>query len=120
MDPLQALIAAGAIPASSLPPTSRYAAVPILAHDPGDGRPPVPYLGRRLVPRPQRLGSLGEHIVVEGDRLDLLAARYLGDPQLWWRIADGNVAGHPDELTATPGRRLRLTVQEGLPGVADA
>ena len=120
MDPLQALIAAGAVPANSFPPNSRYAGISILAHDPGDGRGPVPFLGRRLVPQPERLGSLGEHSVVDGDRLDNLAARYLGDPELWWRIADANLAAHPDELTATVGRRLRLTVPEGLPGVPDA
>jgi nucleoid-associated protein YgaU len=118
-DPLQALIAAGAVPANSLPTNSRYAAAPILAHDRGDGRPPVPYLGRRLVPQPERLGPLGEHAVVEGDRLDDMAHRYLGDPELWWRVADANLAAHPDELTVV-GRRLRITVPEGMPGVADA
>lgn len=119
-DPLQALIAAGAVPANSFPPNSRYAGTPILAHDSSDGRPSVPYLGRRLVPHPEKLGLLGEHTVVAGDRLDNLAARYLGDPELWWRIADANLAAHPDELTGTIGRRLRLTVAEGLPGVPDA
>ncbi|MET8336025.1 LysM domain-containing protein [Streptosporangium canum] len=117
---MQALIAAGAVPANSFPPNSRYAATPILAHDAGDGQPPIACLGRRLVPRPERLGAMGEHTVVEGDRLDLLANRYLGDPELWWRIADANVAAHPDELTAHIGRRLRLTAPEGLPGVPDA
>jgi len=120
MDPLQALIAAGAIPANSFPPNSRYAATPILAHDPGDGEPPIPYLGRRLVPPPETLGTLGEHSVADGDRLDTLAGRYMGDPELWWRIADANVAEQLDELTATIGRRLRLTVPHGHPGVPDA
>lgn len=120
MDPLQALIAAGAVPANSYPPNSRYAATPILAHQPADGGPAIAYLARRLVPEPDRLGSVGEHHVVEGDRLDLLAARHLGDPELWWRIADGNLATHPDELTATTGRRLRITLAEGFSGVPDA
>lgn len=120
MDPLQALLAAGAVPTTSFPPNSRYARTPILAYDRGDGRPPVAYLGRRLLPRPERLGLLGEHAVVDGDRLDNLAGRYFGDPELWWRIADANLAGHPDELTATIGRRLRITVAEGMPGVPDA
>ena len=30
------------------------------------------------------------HTVVEGDRLDLLAYRYLGDARLWWVIGDYN------------------------------
>ncbi|MDF5753124.1 hypothetical protein [Spongiactinospora sp. TRM90649] len=119
-DPLQTLIAAGAVPPGGFPATSRYAATPVLTYDPGDGRRLVAYLARRVVPHPERLSTMGEHTVVEGDRLDLLAGHHLGDPELWWRIADANVAAHPDELTASPGRRLRLTAPEGLPGVPDA
>ncbi len=32
------------------------------------------------------------HTVASGDRLDLLAARYLGDTHLYWRIVDANPA----------------------------
>jgi nucleoid-associated protein YgaU len=46
-----------------------------------------------------------QHRVVAGDRLDLLAARYFGDPLQYWRIADANPAGSPDELLE-PGRVL--------------
>lgn len=39
------------------------------------------------------------HEVVFGDRLDSLAARAYGDPELWWRIADANPElAFPDEL----------------------
>jgi hypothetical protein len=119
-DPLQALIAAGAIPSTSFPPNSRYASTPVLAYDPGDGRPPRAYLARRLLPAAGTLASLGEHAVVDGDRLDTLAYRYLGDPELWWRIADGNVSPTLDELTSEIGRRLRVTQPAGMPGVAGA
>jgi len=119
-DPLSALIAAGAIPSTSFPPNSRYAGTPVLAFDPDDGRPPRAYLARRLLPAAETLASLGEHPVADGDRLDSLAARYLGDPELWWRIADGNVAPTLDELTDETGRRLRITQPAGMPGVADA
>jgi nucleoid-associated protein YgaU len=120
MDPLQALIAAGAIPANSFPPNSRYASTPILAHDPGDGRAIIAYLGRRLLPQTEQLAPLGEHSVSSGDRLDTISAHYLGDPELWWRIADANLAAHPDELTDTVGRRLRIAAAQGMPGVHDA
>lgn len=113
-DPLQALIEAGALPKTNYPRTSRYADTPVVAQ-PGD--PPIAHLGRRLVPLPERLATLGEHEVVEGDRLDLIAARWYGDPELWWRIADANPCAHPDELTAQIGRRLRITALEGMPGV---
>jgi hypothetical protein len=119
-DPVQLLIEAGALPTTSYPPTSRYATTPVLAYDPGDGRPPIPHLARRFVPPPERLAALGEHEVVEGDRLDLISARYFGDPELWWRTADANPAGHLEDLTATVGRRLRITAPEGMPGVPDA
>ena len=55
----------------------------------------------------------------QGDRIDNLAAKYLGDPQQYWRLCDGNGAVRPDELTETPGRRLRITLPEGVPGGTD-
>ncbi len=45
------------------------------------------------------------HKVVAGDRLDLLAARYFGDPFQYWRIVDANAAFTPEELLE-PGRVL--------------
>ena len=50
-DPLQELLAAGAVPTTTFPPTSRYADVGVDAWDPGGGRPPVPFLQRRFCPR---------------------------------------------------------------------
>ena len=119
-DPLQELLAAGAVPATYLPPTSRYAEVGVDAHDPGDGSPPVPFLRRRLCPRPDRLALLYEVRVVEGDRRDLLAARHYGDVELWWRIADANSVIDARALTETTGARLRITLAEGIAGAEDA
>ena len=34
------------------------------------------------------------------DRLDVMAAQYLGDPELFWRICDANGAMRPEEFTA--------------------
>lgn len=31
-----------------------------------------------------------EHVIREGDRMDLLARHYYNDPRLWWRIVDAN------------------------------
>jgi nucleoid-associated protein YgaU len=45
------------------------------------------------------------HKVVAGDRLDLLAARYFGDPFQYWRIVDANPAFTPEQLLE-PGREL--------------
>ena len=50
------------------------------------------------------------HTVVEGDRLDLLAHRYLGDARLWWIICDYNDLFFP--LALEPGLALRIPSRE--------
>jgi nucleoid-associated protein YgaU len=80
----------------------------------------VAYLRRRFVPAPERFALIGEHVVSEGERLDLIAHQYLGDPEQFWRIADANGAVRPEELTEEPGRRLRITLPEGIPGASNA
>jgi nucleoid-associated protein YgaU len=46
------------------------------------------------------------HTVVDGDRLDLLAHRYLGRADMWWIICDYNDIFFPMELE--PGSVLRI------------
>jgi hypothetical protein len=52
------------------------------------------------LPLPNPLALAGYHRRVVGDRLDLLAARYLKDPTFFWRICDANNAPAPDALNA--------------------
>jgi len=99
--------------------TSRYHGIPTAELETADGKKTV-YLRRRFVPSPAAFALLLEHTVVEGDRLDNITARYLGDPEQFWRICDANGAVHPEELTETVGRRLRITLPEGIPGVPNA
>lgn len=101
------------------PPTSRYATVEVATYLGADGRA-VAYLRRRILPQPERFAVLTEHVVTDGDRLDRITATYLGDPQQFWRVADANRAMHPDELTAILGRRLRITLPDGIAGVLNA
>jgi hypothetical protein len=68
------------------------------------------------VPQPEKFSLLQEYVVSEGDLLDNVTARFLGDPEQFWRICDANRAMRPDELTETVGRRLRITLPEGIPG----
>jgi hypothetical protein len=103
----------------SFPPTSRYYNTETATLETRDGRV-ITYLRRRFVPPPESFSLLQEHVVVEGDRLDNITARYLGDPEQFWRLCDANAAMRPDELTEEPGRRLRITLPEGLPGVPNA
>jgi hypothetical protein len=98
------------------PATSRYHDIETATLELPDGSEVV-YLRRRFVPSPDRFALLQVHLVVSGDRLDNVTARYLGDPEQFWRIADANGALRPEELVERIGRRLRITLPEGLPGV---
>jgi len=98
------------------PPTSRYYYVETATRESPDGKTTV-YLRRRFCPQPERLALLQEHVVELGDRLDNVTARYLEDPEQFWRVADANRAMRPEELVERVGRRLRITLPEGVPGV---
>jgi len=103
----------------SFPPTSRYYGLPIAVLVLPDGRR-LPYLRRRLVPRPGRFAAIAQYSVQEGDRPDSVAASQIGDPLAFWRLADANAALQPEDMTAQPGRSLRITLPEGFPGPPDA
>jgi hypothetical protein len=49
---------------------------------------------------PNPLPLAGYHRRVSGDRLDLLAARYLKDPTYFWQLCDSNNTPAPDALAA--------------------
>jgi len=93
---------------------SRYAATQTATHTLPDGREVI-YLRRRFVPSPENFALLHEHFVVEGERLDVLTARYIGDPEQFWRVCDANRALLPDDLTAAAGNVIRITLPEGVP-----
>lgn len=94
------------------PPTSRYAGIETARFENPDGRQIV-YLRRRFVPPPEQGALVAQHAVVEGDRLDNLAARYLGDPEQFWRLCDSNRAMEPQELLDEIGRVLRVAFPRG-------
>ena len=103
----------------NFPPTSRYHGIEVATLTLPDGRI-VPYLRRRFLPPAERFALLQEHVVTQGERLDNIAGLYLGDAEAFWRIADANSAMCPQALTETIGRRLRITLPEGIPGTPNA
>ena len=103
----------------NFPATSRYFGIETTTFTGPDGRS-VAYLRRRFLPDPSRFAVLAEHVVTEGERLDTIAARYMEDPEAFWRIADANAAMHPQDLTEPSGRRLYITLPEGIPGTPNA
>jgi nucleoid-associated protein YgaU len=110
---LETLLGNAAAGSKPFPPNSRYNSVATLVWTTPDGRE-IPYLARRFVPPPERFNTLGTHTVVAGDRLDNLAARYLGDPEQYWKLCDANGALRPDELVEAIGRSLRIALPEGV------
>ena len=94
-------------------PTSRYYGIETVkmtvGH--GEGARVISYKRRRIIPSGEAMTTLVEHTVVEGDRLDNLAARYVGDPEQFWRICDANDVLRPEELTEEVGRTFKV----GLP-----
>lgn len=118
IDPVKAFMQANALSTSAFAPGSRYHGLDTAQWAQPDGEL-VTYVRRRFIPPPENFATLQEHQIVEGDRLDNLAATYLGDSQQYWGICDANGAMRPDELTETLGKRLRITLPEGVPGGSD-
>jgi hypothetical protein len=113
--PLKSLIDLGVIPPVTFPPDSRYYGSSTLTYTAPDGTS-VTYLARRIVPKPgaRNYSTVAQHRVKQGDRLDLLAANYLGDPLMFWLLCDANGAMRPDELVEVPGRVLNITTPQGV------
>lgn len=90
-------------------PTSRYHSLPTATRTRADGTE-IRYVLRRFLPQGERLETLVEVTLTDGDRLDLVAARTLGNAEHFWRICDAGDAMSPDELEGPPGRTLRVPI----------
>jgi hypothetical protein len=88
-------------------PDSRYFALETAVHVTADGRE-IRYVRRRFLPESGSLRTLASVVVKDGDRVDLITARTLGDPLQYFRVCDANDAVDPAELTAVPGRTLKI------------
>lgn len=96
-------------------PKSRYSRIEtatFTVSDPDGTSRQVVYKKRRFIPPADGQQPAAEHVVTEGERLDQIAARYLGDGTLFYLICDANGAVHPDELTDAVGRVLRITTAQ--------
>ena len=110
---LQSLLQPLGLANAAYPPSSRYNGVATTTMTLADGRT-VSYLRRRVVPQPSVFATLQTVTVQDGDRIDRLAAQYLGDPLAFWRLCDANGALSPEELTATPGASLAIPLPAGV------
>lgn len=95
--------------------TSRYfnlETATISVPDDEDGTREIRYVRRRIIPSAAKQTTLVEHTVAQGERLDQITARYLGDPTQFWRVCDANNVLQPEELEED-GRVIKIA----LPGV---
>jgi hypothetical protein len=60
-------------------------------------------------PAPPEQVQLGIHLLKQGERLDLLAAKYLNDPAGYWRIAEQNNVMLPEALAEA--REIEIPVK---------
>ena len=91
--------------------TSRYYALETAQYDTPDGRR-IAYKRRRFLPQGKTLPLLQEATIQEGDRLDVVTYRGLGEAEQFWQVCDANDAMNPAELTAEIGRVLRIPLPQ--------
>lgn len=94
-------------------PTSRYAKIPTASLVDAGGRE-IAYVRRRFLPRSSDLPLMAQVSVVQGDRLDRIVARTLGDPEQFWRACDASDAMKPDDLTGEIGNIVKVPVPQPL------
>jgi hypothetical protein len=70
----------------------------------------IVYKRRRFIPDTRGAVTLVEHTVTEGERLDVITTRYVGDPLQFWRVCDANTVLRPEELTDEFGTVIRIAM----------
>lgn len=90
---------------------SRYERLETSTYKDSNGKVLV-YARRRFLPRGERMSVLTEVEITDGERLDLITARALGDPEQYWRVCDANNTMNPMELTADIGRRIIVPIPQ--------
>jgi hypothetical protein len=117
-DPIKAFLESSGLRQPKFAANSRYAGSETAEWTRVDGLA-VLYVKRRFVPDSDNFATLHEYKVEESDRLDNIAAKYFSDPELYWRLCDANGVMNPPELVRELGRRVRITLPEGIPEPMD-
>jgi len=87
--------------------TSRYASLETSTIKLADGTE-VSFVKRRFIPQADTLQIIGQTKTVQGDRMDTVTARTLGEPLSFWRVADANEAMDPFDLVDEIDRTLNI------------
>lgn len=92
-------------------PDSRYAPLPTAEYTTADGRK-IAYKRRRFLPQGNTLPIAAQITVTRDDRLDLVAARSLGDPDQFWQVCDANNAMKPEDLLSETVQVVRIPIPQ--------
>ncbi len=114
-DPVQLILQQVGLKPNYFSPASRYYGIDTAVFE-SENQGKIVYVKRRFIAPPEDFQLLQEHSVSQGERLDNITHQYLGDPEQFWRICDANAVLDPHELTDTVGRKIRITLPEGIPG----
>jgi nucleoid-associated protein YgaU len=91
--------------------TSRYYSLETAQLTTPDGRS-LAYKRRRFLPAGDQMPLLAEVTATRDDRLDLITAQTLGDPEQFWQIGDANNAMYPPDLLTEPVQVLRIPMPQ--------
>jgi hypothetical protein len=94
-------------------PMSRYFGIEIAVYE-SMATAPTPYVRRRFLPQMEQFQTIQEHQVSQGERPDNLTYQYMNDPEQFWKICDANGVMHPNELTESIGKTVRITLPQGI------
>jgi hypothetical protein len=91
--------------------TSRYYSLETAQFMAADGRQ-IAYKRRRFLPRGETLPLQVEVIATRDDRLDVITAQTLGDPEQFWQVCDANNAMNPASLLTDTVQTLRVPIPQ--------
>lgn len=114
---MQSMVLASAGTGAPTNPSSRYYGATVEFFT-GPNGVQVAYLQRRIIPQPDIYTATQNYAIVDGDRLDNLSFKFLGDPLLYWMICDANGATDPDDLTAQAGSTILIPLASAIPSGA--
>jgi hypothetical protein len=92
-------------------PSSRYYRLETVEHAAPDGRK-IAYKRRRFLPQGNTLPLAAEVSVTRDDRLDIVTARLLGEPEQFWQVCDANNAMNPEDLLQESVQVLRIPIPQ--------